>query len=460
MCVIAVKPKDIDMPSDERIADMWKTNKDGAGYMYALDDNIYIEKGFMTLDELKTALRMLNEKLNVRNLTFKDIPMVMHFRITTHGGTSRENTHPFPLSTNVEHLRALDVVAKMGVAHNGVIYSMPVEKELSDTQIFIRDIAYPLSRLSKSFTTKYATLIKAVSSTSRFAFMNGSGIITLIGDFKETTDSDGLYYSNLNFVPYKYVAPVHKYESYDYSTNDYDEYYDFVDADKEELVVGAHYQFKSALNTVYDLPKYVYVGRSTIYTNFGEFRNTKTNKTTDLIPKFLSRVDKECDVNTKEAKKHQIGGAKNKETRNLNQSADRTLYDKMKVTNLPIIPIAKGSYLTTTEIAEYYEFLTITEDAYVVKVDSDNWFYCPHYNSFLYKQKDSTYIQISNRYIDTIIEVEYEGRGYTEVIIGSYTTEDLNSLAKSIDIFKPVGNTQTLETCHVYKIRKGVKYDL
>lgn len=209
MCVIAVKPKGVDMIDRDTMKDMWDYNSDGAGFMY-LDNEGYvrIDKGYMKFEDFMKAVNATTEQLNA-----KDTPMIFHFRITTHGGTSPENTHPFPISTKEAHLKALDVKAHLAMVHNGVISSVDDEKTLSDTQVFIRDIVAPLSRFGDNFLKDYEKLINYGIGSSKLAFLDSEGNITKFGKWQER---DGVYYSNLNHV--------NTYTSYYNERNKYNDY--------------------------------------------------------------------------------------------------------------------------------------------------------------------------------------------------------------------------------------------
>lgn len=197
MCIIAAKPAGIALPNAKTIETMWYANPDGAGFMYAHDGKVVIEKGFMELEEFTAAL---NRAAKTTDLT--DTGVVMHFRITTHGGTRPSNTHPFPLSGNLAALRKLRFVTDIGVAHNGVIHTVsPRDKETSDTMEFI---ASELSLLYKGCPNFYEnkSLMQLVEELcgSKLAFLLGDGSIHTVGSFNE---HEGMLYSNYSWEPYK-----------------------------------------------------------------------------------------------------------------------------------------------------------------------------------------------------------------------------------------------------------------
>ena len=102
MCIIVVKKAGIAAPSDEMFENMWNHNPDGAGFMYTANGGVCIEKGFMEYKDFYKAYKRVEGKIDT-----VQTPMIFHFRITTHGGTSPENTHPFPVTDNLSTLRKL-----------------------------------------------------------------------------------------------------------------------------------------------------------------------------------------------------------------------------------------------------------------------------------------------------------------------------------------------------------------
>ena len=206
MCIICLKVAGMDMPSDERISNMFSRNSDGAGFAVADGDCIRIRKGFMTLDEFKSAIAEEGD------LVGKSV--IMHFRITTHGGTSKECCHPFPLTDDLDLLQATDVRTNLAVAHNGVIPNMDTEKGVSDTMAYIRDILYPLSQLGSVMDDVNISQVIYSTLHSKMAVMNPNGRIVYWGDFE--SGDDGLLYSNSS---YKQPAFTPRYSSYSYGSS-------------------------------------------------------------------------------------------------------------------------------------------------------------------------------------------------------------------------------------------------
>lgn len=196
MCVIVAKPSGVKMPTTDAITDMWFANPDGAGLMYAHKGTVFIRKGFMDLADFLTEVENLETKFDLTKL-----PLVMHFRITTHGGTKPENCHPFPISDSVGVLSKLDSRTSLGVAHNGIIPITP-RKGISDTMEYVISQLAPLHRAVPDFY-KSKDLMQMVYNavSSKLAFLTDKGEIFTVGDFQT---EDGILYSNLN---HKWMRP-------------------------------------------------------------------------------------------------------------------------------------------------------------------------------------------------------------------------------------------------------------
>ena len=193
MCIVAIKPAGVKTPAETTIENMWYNNSDGAGLMYAAGGNVYIEKGFMSLKAFKAALKRLEKTIDVVNT-----PIILHFRITTHGKTSPGNCHPFPVVEKLPLLQMTKCKTPLAVAHNGIISIKPSKEDISDTMEYIMSQLAPMYQLKKDFYKQDAGK-KLVYNfiRSKMVFLDGTGHIETIGDFIE--DKDGLLYSNTSY---------------------------------------------------------------------------------------------------------------------------------------------------------------------------------------------------------------------------------------------------------------------
>ena len=217
MCIIAAKPAGVSMPDRETIRTMWNGNRDGAGLMYLDKGQVRIEKGFMAYKDLANHLDELERRLDL-----KSIPVVMHLRITTHGGTKPENTHPFPITDSVGALKKLTITTDVGVAHNGIIPITP-RKGISDTMEYIATQLAPLKRaMPKFYENKHALTLVENAIHSRMAFLSRDGKLTTVGTFIE---DNGMLYSNTSYQKLSGYYRGTAYGCYsDYA--DWDDWYD------------------------------------------------------------------------------------------------------------------------------------------------------------------------------------------------------------------------------------------
>lgn len=199
MCVICASPAGVRQPSISEIKNMFYTNPHGAGYMFASEGEVHLHKGFMDLSDFLFAIEQ-------ERFTSQDA-VVYHFRISTQAGVNAEMTQPFPLSNQLETMKALDVICKCGVAHNGIIplTSDPTEQEYSDTALFVADY---LSRyIEKPSDLRKESLLNLIQQIiqSKMAILDASGHIATIGEFYNDC---GLLFSNLY---HRWSAPKFSY---------------------------------------------------------------------------------------------------------------------------------------------------------------------------------------------------------------------------------------------------------
>lgn len=192
MCIICAKNKGIEMPSWDIIENMWYNNTDGAGLMWVEDGAVRISKGYMKYEDFEAELNRLGERLDL-----KETPVVMHFRITTHGGTKPENCHPFPITDQIGLLQKLRCNTDVGVAHNGILSFTP-RKGISDTMEYIATQLAIIKKMNRKFLKHdyLMQLIKNATEGSRLCFLDKYGKIYTTGNFIE---DNGILYSNGNY---------------------------------------------------------------------------------------------------------------------------------------------------------------------------------------------------------------------------------------------------------------------
>ncbi len=196
MCVVVYKPAEADLPDYETLKRCFNKNPNGAGYMFVKDNKVHIRKGYTDFDTFYEHL--------TRDYMTQDGAFVMHFRITTHGGTKPENTHPFPVSKNILDLTALDCSSEIGVAHNGILdISSKLAGQYSDTQMFITNYLALLVKNNPKYYKDYdikMLINDMIGGYNKLAILSSDGHCELFGNFNE---HDGCYYSNYSWEDYK-----------------------------------------------------------------------------------------------------------------------------------------------------------------------------------------------------------------------------------------------------------------
>ena len=244
MCIIAVKPIGEELMERRILENCFNYNNDGAGLMYNLDGKVYIEKGYMNFKNFYNRLLELDKKIGL-----KDRGLVLHFRISTSGGVSSQNCHPFPISNNGKDLKTLNFVTDIGVAHNGIIsnYIPPKGSSYSDTQLFIKNYLYDIKKEHEDFLTN-PSLLFAIEKTvgSKLCFLDGEGNITLVGKFIE--EEDGCSYSNETYLDLTDLYKSWNTSYYCNSPSELDDEYDLTYLSGKQLSLD---EFLDALDCLY-----------------------------------------------------------------------------------------------------------------------------------------------------------------------------------------------------------------
>lgn len=213
MCVIILKPKDVNFPTENTLRDCFGHNPDGAGFAYHKqgENIVHIRKGFMTVDKLLQALV-------AANLTQQDSVMY-HFRITTSGKTCAANTHPFPITNNINLLKAISVRCDKALAHNGILQNIPLHNKKSDTMQFVLNTLSDPIVYHNMHNAATRELIELAIGHSKIAILSSDGTFTIYNEFLWEKEK-GLWYSNKHF---EHIFP--KYNAYTPLMNDLD-YFD------------------------------------------------------------------------------------------------------------------------------------------------------------------------------------------------------------------------------------------
>lgn len=184
MCIAILSPENHTVPK-EHLEQSFNSNDDGAGFMYAENETLHIEKGFMDFDSFYAAYKPHEEK-----------PIAVHFRITTHGDSDQANTHPFQVGKTLAFI------------HNGIINAVDrPDKTKSDTYWFNQKILVPVYKRDSRFIFKdhFKGLVKEYIGNSKLVFLNNKGHHAIINEGKGVWD-EGVWYSNTSYKPRQVIS--------------------------------------------------------------------------------------------------------------------------------------------------------------------------------------------------------------------------------------------------------------
>jgi hypothetical protein len=125
MCVAIVSKPGAKL-SDAVLQACFENNRDGAGFAYVNESGkVAVEKGFFDFGEFLAAFRPVEERVKPTG------PMLVHFRISTGGGRTKENCHPYLFKHGA-------------LIHNGFFF--PAVGEESDTRMLTRVVGDKLAK--------------------------------------------------------------------------------------------------------------------------------------------------------------------------------------------------------------------------------------------------------------------------------------------------------------------------
>lgn len=196
MCIIVAKNAEARI-SDEIYSECWRVNNDGMGVAYIDPDKkeLVVSKGFMNKSE---ALKKLKE--------LEELELLIHFRRTSKGTTTPDNTHPFFFrvpNKEGEHDYSWAIV------HNGTL-SYPPNNGKSDTHAFVEEVLKHLLSRDPWFLDNSIgewMLENVVGTRNKLViwrFDNDSKELTKYFINKKegpSNEKDGVWYSNYSWMP-------------------------------------------------------------------------------------------------------------------------------------------------------------------------------------------------------------------------------------------------------------------
>jgi len=179
MCLI-IKSDNASELKSNLLKSAYSNNSDGFGGMFLADGKI---QTFKELPQNENEVIKLWDK-------FKDmkIPMGLHFRFTTNGGTNKANCHPFEVLNKKQHNRDIWVM------HNGPQLPTPmIDVNKSDTHQYVKWVLRPMLSNNPEliYNKDWVEMIEDSIGSDKLLFLDGSnGKFTIINeDHGETLDN-------------------------------------------------------------------------------------------------------------------------------------------------------------------------------------------------------------------------------------------------------------------------------
>lgn len=194
MCIIVVKIKGSDFPSEKIIRSCMDSNPHGFSMAWNGPDKLVHNFKSMDKEKALAKYRELSSTLDPAVTGF-----IFHARIATHGSHKVENCHCW-----VEPVVTDKGSFQIAFAHNGILHNIPNRDDMTDSETFFQDYFLPVLRtLGWEQAKKTAKAI--IGSGNKFAFLCNSGNIEMMGDgfvkHQEPDKKGKCYYSNSSFMP-------------------------------------------------------------------------------------------------------------------------------------------------------------------------------------------------------------------------------------------------------------------
>lgn len=183
MCIAIVKPAGKSI-SDDVLKTCFENNADGAGFAYRTDNGLVVVKGLFKFEDFLAEYK-------ARGVDAVDA--LIHFRITTRGDDSADNTHPFAIKHGA-------------LIHNGTIMNLGHTRGQgkSDTRV----LAEHWHDASLDDMERLFPMFENYVDGTRVAVMGHDGRV-LVFNRKQWIEKDGVLYSNRGFE-----MDVYSYNNY------------------------------------------------------------------------------------------------------------------------------------------------------------------------------------------------------------------------------------------------------
>jgi predicted glutamine amidotransferase len=179
MCLLIVNQTAL--ISKNQLKNAWDNNSHGGGMAYPFRDED--NKSYVFTDKFDNFDDFYDEYVSIRNMI--DKPMILHFRISSSGGRSKENIHPFYVRKD-----------KLAMAHNGTIRSLG-DDTMSDSRHLAQIIGtFKGNSVAMLKHSGLRQLVYAVIGQSKLAFVDSAGNFEILNEHLGHWTANGDWMSN------------------------------------------------------------------------------------------------------------------------------------------------------------------------------------------------------------------------------------------------------------------------
>lgn len=199
MCLAIVKPRGVQVAREHLLAG-WQHNPDGGGYAFVKDGKVVMRKGFMKLKDFIEAYEV-DEAVNPES------NFLIHFRITSQGAKTADNTHPF-------------LVEGGALIHNGTMSGTGAEygKGASDTAKFADKFK---TNLTYDFVVDNKAQLDIAIQGSKIALLYDDDRFAIINE-RDGHWKDGVWYSNYSYKTYRPMTASDYFDEKDWGEEEDD----------------------------------------------------------------------------------------------------------------------------------------------------------------------------------------------------------------------------------------------
>ena len=161
----------------KEFSDVWDANRDGGGLMFVQDGKLEVWKPFWKLKNFWHAYQVAQKRA--------DGPIVLHFRLATHGRRDHLNTHPHILAGG-----------RAALVHNGILPVLDSKDDSKSDTVqwaeYIFGELEPEVLVSASLRSKFEPIIRG----NKLVFMDDQARVSIMNEELGHWD-EGKWYSNL-----------------------------------------------------------------------------------------------------------------------------------------------------------------------------------------------------------------------------------------------------------------------